>query len=149
MGVKFEITIEIDASMNEVWNKLVDWKFQSDWMALTRVQSSHQGSQDSGIGTTIDAFTGIWKIGILDRMKVVEWSPPELCVVDHYGRWIKGKGIFSLRPHSTSENEKTLFHWYEEIEGFRLMIMLLKPGIMAGVYFSLRSFARTFKGKRR
>ena len=94
MGVTFEITIEIDASINEVWDKLVDWKSQSDWMALTRVQSSHQGSQDSGIGTTIDAFTGIWKIGILDRMKVVEWNPPKRCVVDHYGRWIKGKAYF-------------------------------------------------------
>jgi len=149
MGVKFQITITIDAPIEKVWRKIVDWESQGQWMAMTRVHASHRGADDSAVGTTIDAFTGIAKIGILDRMQVTEWNPPELCVVEHYGRVIKGVGIFRLRSMSDEVAGRTEFFWFEEINGFRPLLLLLKPGIMVAVYFSLRKFARTFARKER
>jgi hypothetical protein len=137
---EFRVRIIVGASVPEVWNELVTWKNQGSWMALTRVEASHLGPTDSGIGTTIDAFTGIGKIGILDRMKVIEWNPPKFCKVDHYGRFIKGIGTFEL----IENNGVTVFDWYEEIKAPKALLILLKPFILIAVYASLRKFARGF-----
>jgi hypothetical protein len=143
--IPFSITITIKAPLDHVWRNLVDWKSQGDWMAMTRVESSDHGADDSGVGTTIDAFTGIGPIGIRDLMRVTRWEPPHFCAVDHYGRWIKGIGEFRLESvsgNSMSATPQTKFHWYEEIAGPRAVISLVKPAIMVAVYFSLRRFAR-------
>lgn len=141
----FRVSVTVNASVSEVWNKLVDWKRQGDWMALTRVNSSHLGAVDSNVGTTIDAFTGIGKFGILDRMRVTKWEPPTFCAVDHYGAIIKGIGEFKLTqlPHG-----QTRFDWFERIEAPTLILALIKPGILIAVYYSLRKFAGTFAANR-
>jgi hypothetical protein len=137
---EFRVRIKVYAPAPEVWNELVTWKNQGKWMALTRVEASHVGPADSSIGTTIEAFTGIGKFGILDRMKVIEWNPPKFCKVDHYGRFIKGIGTFEL----TEENGVTVFDWFEEIKAPKALLLLLKPFILIAVYASLRKFARGF-----
>ena len=77
MSIKeFRVSLRISAPIQEVWNELVTWKNQGNWMALTKVTSSHFGPKDSGVGTTIEAFTGIGKFGIIDEMKVIDWQPP-------------------------------------------------------------------------
>ena len=146
MPTPFSITIIIDAPIETVWRKLVDWQSQSDWMAMTRVHASHNGADDSGIGTMISAFTGVGRFGIEDAMRVTQWQPPTFCAVNHYGRWIKGIGEFTLESMENRElnSISTSFHWYEEIEGSRFLLNILKPGILTAVYFSLRKFARTF-----
>lgn len=136
----FYAKVIIDAPLNEVWRALVQWENQGDWMALTRVSASDQGADDSGIGTTIEAFTGIGPFGILDKMKVTLWEPPNFCRVDHYGRLIKGIGEFRL----VDLGNKTRFDWYEEIKAPSLILALIKPFILLTVNFSLRKFARTF-----
>lgn len=145
MPTPFSITIIIDAPIETVWRKLVDWQSQSDWMAMTRVHASHNGADDSGIGTMISAFTGVGRFGIEDAMRVTQWQPPTFCAVNHYGRWIKGIGEFTLESIENRElnSISTSFHWYEEIEGSPLLLNILKPGILTAVYFSLRKFART------
>ncbi len=145
MPTPFSITIIIDAPIETVWRKLVDWQSQSDWMAMTKVHSSHNGADDSGIGTMISAFTGVGRFGIEDAMRVTQWQPPTFCAVNHYGRWIKGIGEFTLESMENRElnSISTSFHWYEEIEGSRFLLNILKPGILTAVYFSLRKFART------
>lgn len=142
MGTTFSISVDISAPVEKVWRHLVDWKSQGQWMAMTRVDSSDSGADDSGIGTTIDAFTGIGKFGILDRMKVTQWNPPTFCAVEHYGNVIKGIGEFRLEPMRFSGMERTRFHWYEEIPGPRFLLAIIKPGILTAVFFSLRKFAR-------
>lgn len=139
---EFRVSVKIAAPRDHVWRKLVDWRSQGEWMLLTRVESSDQGADDSGIGTTIDAFTGIGSLGILDRMKVTEWSPPEFCSVLHYGKIIKGRGDFTLVK---IDDQNTRFDWYEKIEAPRLLLLLIKPGVLAGVYLSLRRFANSFQ----
>lgn len=137
---EFRVSLRIPATTQEVWDELVTWKNQGDWMALTKVTSSNIGPKDSGVGTTIEAFTGIGKFGILDQMKVVDWQPPKYCKVDHYGKFIKGIGIFNLKE----EDGMTRFDWYEEIKAPRALLILTKPFILIAVYVSLRKFARGF-----
>lgn len=137
----FRVSVNVQASVPEVWNKLVDWQSQGDWMALTRVTASHNGAGDSKVGTTIDAFTGIGKIGILDRMRVTKWEPPTFCAVDHYGAIIKGIGEFKL---SQLPDGRTRFDWFERIEAPGLILALIKPGVLIAVRYSLRKFAATF-----
>lgn len=139
---EFRVSVEISAPVEKVWEELIDWKSQGEWMALTRVWSSADVSKDSGIGTDIKAFTGVGKFGILDEMKVVEWRPPTFCAVDHYGKFIKGIGEFSLVQLSS---ERTRFDWYEKIEAPKWVLAVIKPGILIAVRYSLRKFARTVR----
>jgi hypothetical protein len=137
----FNATVFVAAPQIEVWRSLVDWKSQGEWMALTRVTASDNGADDSGVGTTIDAFTGIGVLGILDRMKVTDWEPPTFCRVEHYGKVIRGIGEFRL----TEVAGGTRFDWYEEIKAPKLVLLLIKPFILITVKLSLRKFARSFK----
>jgi hypothetical protein len=109
-------------------------------MALTKVRSSVDKGGTSGIGTDIKAFTGIGKVGILDEMRIVTWEPPHFCAVDHYGRWIKGIGEFRLVKIT---DDMTRFDWYEKIQAPKLLLALIKPGILIAVLYSLRKFARS------
>ncbi len=136
----FYARVTINATVNKVWRALVEWEKQGDWMALTRVSASDNGADDSGIGTTIEAFTGVGPFGVLDKMKVISWEPPHFCRVDHYGKVIKGIGEFRL----VELGDKTRFDWYEEIKAPALILFLIKPFILLTVNFSLRKFARTF-----
>lgn len=137
----FRASVTISAPIGEVWKKLVDWKSQGQWMALTKVNSSADRDGSSGIGTTISAFTGIGKIGIWDEMKITVWSPETFCAVDHYGRWIKGIGEFRLIEIAPGE---TRFDWYERIDAPAAILALIKPGILLAVNYSLAKFARGF-----
>lgn len=137
---EFRVSITVNAELLRVWEKLVDWKSQGEWMALTKVWSSVDESGASGIGTEISAFTGLGKIGVLDKMRVTKWEPPYLCAVDHYGKIIKGIGEFRLTK--IAEN-KTRFDWYEKIIAPKLVLALIKPGIIIAVTYSLRKFARS------
>ena len=139
---EFRISVTVNAPLELVWEHLVDWKSQSNWMALTTVTSSADNGRNSGIGTDIKAFTGVGKFGILDEMKVIEWRPPTFCAVDHYGKFIKGKGKFSLVQLSS---ERTRFDWYEKIEAPKWVLAVIKPGILIAVRYSLRKFARTVR----
>jgi hypothetical protein len=138
---EFRIRIKVEAPVEIVWRELVNWKKQGEWMAMTRVDATSIGADDSGIGTKIDAFTGIWKFGILDRMEVTQWQPPTFCAVNHYGRVIKGIGEFRL---TAIAGNRTRFDWYERIDAPKLVLALIKPGILLAVYLSLRKFARSF-----
>jgi hypothetical protein len=141
----FRLSVTIPASRDRVWQRLVDWKAQGEWMLMTRVTASDLGSDDSGIGTTIDAFTGIGRFGLLDRMKVTEWQPPIFCAVEHYGKWIKGVGEFHLvELDDQGDGPKVRFDWYERIDAPRIILALIKPGVLFGVFISLRRFARSF-----
>ena len=137
----FSCQVVIDAPVTQVWRALVDWNRQGEWMALTRVTASDKGADDSGIGTTIDAFTGVGALGVLDKMRVTAWEPPFFCRVEHYGKVIKGIGEFRL----VELGDRTRFDWYEEIRAPRIILALIKPFILISVNYSLRKFTRTFK----
>jgi len=137
---EFRVTVTVSGEINKVWEKLVDWKSQGEWMALTKVSSSVDDGGVSGIGTEISAFTGVGRFGVLDKMRVTKWEPPIFCAVDHYGRWIKGIGEFRLTQISL---DKVRFDWYEKINAPKFLLALVKPGIILAVTYSLRKFARS------
>jgi len=92
-----------------------------------------------GVGTTIAAFTGMGKIGVMDHMVVTAWQPPHICDVLHTGKIIKGTGRFELVE---IDADTTRFDWSEEILAPRPLFLLIAPGLYAGVRISLANLGR-------
>jgi hypothetical protein len=139
------VDLPIAAPASKVWDAIADWQGQSNWMLQTKVFLTSRES--AGVGVTIEAFTGplyrfyprfAW-CGVLDLMRVTKWEPPVRCDVIHYGKIIKGTGSFEVEAVGA---QSAIFHWSEEIEAPRLVFLLVKPFILAGVKISLARFRR-------
>ena len=137
------MSLVIDAPINKVWAALADWESQSDWMLQTTVEVTSEIRE--GVGTSIAAFTGIGKLGIMDHMTVTSWNPPTICDVVHTGAIIKGTGRFELT--ALSENS-TRFDWSEEILAPRALFLLIAPGLYAGVRISLSALRRQLQQRK-
>lgn len=147
---EFNVTLEFkspdrELEVAQVWDRLVDWEGQSDWMFQTKVWSDLSGEHENGVGIKIWALTGLFakkfpsaKLGLLDEMVVTKWQPPLFCEVDHVGRIIKGLGTFRLEPIEGGIR----FHWFERIAAPWPLLLLVRPGILAGVHISLRRLRR-------
>ena len=127
----------IEAPIERVWAALADWESQGDWMLQTRVDVTSDIRE--GVGTTIAAFTGIGKLGVMDHMVVTSWQPPNICDVLHTGKIIKGTGRFEL---VVIDADTTRFNWSEEILAPRAIFLLIAPGLYAGVRISLTKLGR-------
>ena len=131
------MSLVIKAPIEKVWAALADWESQGDWMLQTRVDVTSEIRE--GVGTTIAAFTGIGKLGVMDHMVVTSWQPPHICDVLHTGKIIKGTGRFEL---VVIDAEITRFNWSEEILAPRAIFLLIAPGLYAGVRISLTKLGR-------
>ena len=131
------MSLAIKAPIEKVWAALADWESQGDWMLQTRVDVTSEIRE--GVGTTIAAFTGIGKLGVMDHMVVTSWQPPHICDVLHTGKIIKGTGRFEL---VVIDAETTRFNWSEEILAPRVLFLLIAPGLYAGVRISLTKLGR-------
>jgi len=131
------MSLVIEAPIERVWAALADWESQGDWMLQTRVDVT--SDIRDGVGTTIAAFTGIGKLGVMDHMVVTSWQPPHICDVLHTGKIIKGTGRFEL---VAIDAETTRFNWSEEILAPRAVFLLIAPGLYAGVRISLTKLGR-------
>ena len=67
--VELTLSVEINASQQEVFNKVVDWESQGEWMLGTKVKGTKNNGQ--GLGGEINAWTGFWKIGF---RKFIRWE---------------------------------------------------------------------------
>ena len=133
----------IDVPIEKVWAALADWESQGEWMLQTTVEVTSDIRE--GVGTSIAAFTGIGKLGIMDHMTVTSWNPPTICDVVHTGAIIKGTGRFELT--ALSENS-TRFDWSEEILAPRAIFLLIAPGLYAGVRISLSALRRQLQQRK-
>ena len=131
------MSLVIKAPIEKVWAALADWESQGDWMLQTKVEVTSEIRE--GVGTTIAAFTGIGKLGVMDHMVVTSWQPPHICDVLHTGKIIKGTGRFEL---VVIDAETTRFDWSEEILASRAIFLLIAPGLYAGVRISLTKLGR-------
>ena len=131
------MSLVIDAPIEKVWEALADWESQGDWMLQTTVEVTSDIRE--GVGTSIAAFTGVGKLGIMDHMTVTSWNPPHVCDVVHTGKIIKGTGRFELTALSA---QSTRFDWAEEILAPRAVFLLIAPGLYAGVRISLWTLRR-------
>jgi len=129
--------LEINAPIERVWQALAQWESQGEWMLLTKVEVTSKVRE--GVGTSIAAFTGIGKLGLMDHMQVTNWQPPNICDVIHTGRIIKGTGRFEL---TQIDAFTTRFYWSEEILAPRAIFLLIAPGLYAGVRISLMALRR-------
>ena len=137
------MSLVIDAPIEKVWAALADWESQGEWMLQTTVEVTSDIRE--GVGTSIAAFTGIGKLGIMDHMTVTSWNPPTVCDVVHTGAIIKGTGRFELT--ALSENS-TRFDWSEEILAPRAIFLLIAPGLYAGVRISLSALRRQLQQRK-
>ena len=131
------MSLVIQAPIEKVWAALADWESQSEWMLQTTVEVTSEIR--SGVGTSIAAFTGIGKLGIMDHMNVTSWNPPNVCDVVHTGNIIKGTGRFQLTALTP---QSTRFDWSEEILAPRALFLLIAPGLFVGVRISLSTLRR-------
>jgi uncharacterized protein YndB with AHSA1/START domain len=137
------MNLVINAPIEKVWAALADWESQGDWMLQTTVEVTSEIRE--GVGTTIAAFTGIGKFGVMDHMVVTSWQPPHICDVAHTGKIIKGTGRFQL---SAIDADTTRFDWSEEIETPRVIFLLIAPGLYAGVRISLAKLSRHLRDRK-
>ena len=137
------MSLKIDAPIEKVWESLADWESQGDWMLQTTVDVTSEIRE--GVGTTIAAFTGIGKLGVMDHMQVTRWEPPFICDVLHTGTIIKGTGRFQL---TALDSQKTRFDWSEEILAPRALFLLIAPGLYAGVRISLMNLSRQLRQRK-
>jgi hypothetical protein len=142
-----ELNIKIDRPVKTVWDCLVDWKSQGDWMLQTKVWSELDQDRTikNGKGVLIFAFTGLFpnlypkiRLGILDTMEITKFKPPVLCEVVHIGRIIRGTGKFELKKSKNG----TIFNWQEDLVANPVFLLIMKPLLLIGVWLSLRRFAR-------
>jgi uncharacterized protein YndB with AHSA1/START domain len=138
-----EMSLVIKAPIETVWAALADWESQGDWMLQTRVEVTSQIRD--GVGTTIAAFTGIGKLGVMDHMVVTAWQPPHICDVLHTGKIIKGTGRFELVE---IDSQATRFNWSEEILAPKVVFLLIAPGLYAGVRISLANLGRHLRHRK-
>ena len=131
------MSLVIKAPIEKVWAALADWESQGDWMLQTKVEVTSDIRE--GVGTTIAAFTGIGKLGVMDHMVVTSWQPPHICDVLHTGTIIKGTGRFEL---VAIDGSTTRFNWSEEIVAPRALFLLIAPALYAGVRISLAKLGR-------
>jgi hypothetical protein len=137
------MSVVIKAPIEKVWAAVADWESQGDWMLQTTVDVTSQIRE--GVGTTIAAFTGIGKIGVMDHMVVTSWQPPHICDVLHTGKIIKGTGRFEL---VVIDAETTRFDWSEEILAPRPLFLVIAPGLYAGVRISLTNLSRHLRSRK-
>jgi hypothetical protein len=130
-SVGISVSRRIAAPAASVWELLVDWPRQGEWMPATTVRVLP--GPDTGIGTRLEARTGIGRLVVVDPMEVVEWRPPYRCVTRHDGRVVRGLGVFEIEPLGA---EACRFGWREEFD--RLPLWLRVP------YATLSPFATPF-----
>jgi hypothetical protein len=137
------VDVLVDAPAKAVWDTVVDWDRQQEWVLGTSLRVV--GDRREGLGTRLEAFTGIGsRAGFTDEMVVVEWEPPSRCVVRHTGRLVRGTGVFEVfaLPEGRSR-----FVWSEHLQlplgpVGRAGWPFVRPAVSTGLKASLRRLAR-------
>jgi len=136
------VDVVLDAPAQQVWDAAVDWESAGQWMLGTRVRVS--GDRAQGLGTRLEAITGVGPLGVSDPMVVTEWEPPHRCVVTHEGPVVRGLGVFEVFALPAGRSR---FVWTERLElpagrlG-RYAWPLVRPAVAAGGRVSLARLAR-------
>jgi hypothetical protein len=142
--VSLSLSVDIKANQKTVFDSVVNWETQGEWMLGTKV--SRTKNNGAGLGGEIVAWTGIGFIGFNDPMVITKWEEPNVVDVKHLGKIVRGTG--SMVVEKIDENNSK-FIWSEEIElplGIlgKVGWIFIKPIFIAGIKHSLNKFALTF-----
>ena len=108
---RIEVFTHIEAPPPIVWDVLVEWERQAQWMDdVTRVDVLSR--EREGIGVLLRCRTNILGVGLNDDLVVTEWSPQTVLGVRHLGWAIRGVAAFEL----ASTAHGTHVTWWEEAE---------------------------------
>ncbi len=107
MGI--EISINIPAAPQEVWDYAADLARNVEWMADAD-SITFTSEKTEGVGTTFDCVTKLGPLRTTDQIEVVEWDPPQALSIAHQGA-VRGIGRFTLTP----SDDGTLFTWSEDL----------------------------------
>jgi uncharacterized protein YndB with AHSA1/START domain len=143
------VDVVLDAPVEQVWARVVDWEGQRAWMVATTMRVV--GNRTEGLGTRLEATTGAGPAALVDPMVVTEWEPPNRVVVRHTGDLVRGQGVFEVfaLPHGRSR-----LVWREELDlplgtVGRAGWPVVKPAVVAGMRTCLRRFRRDLAGGQR
>jgi len=133
--------VDVDAPPERVWERVVAWERQQEWMPATRVRATAGGGR--GIGGGIEARTGLGPVGFMDEMVITQWEPPRRCEVRHTGRVMRGAGAFEVFALPGGRSRFVWSEWVEPPLGLlgQLGWVLLRPLLRRGLRRSLRTFA--------
>lgn len=111
MTLRLEVSRQLRASPERVWDELVDWRGQDRWIPFTHVRVT--SGRSTGLGARVAALSGFRvgpvPVGLLDRFVVTGWTPPgsqpvdavgELAVL-HLGPYFTGEGSFKVVPEES------------------------------------------------
>lgn len=88
--VAVHAAVDVPATAEQVWQVLVDWPRHREWVPLTRAEGG------AAEGESIQAWTGVGPLSLLDTMVIEDWKPPHRVTVRHTGWPIRGEGRFDL-----------------------------------------------------
>jgi carbon monoxide dehydrogenase subunit G len=139
--VKLTERVDVDVPPETVFQAATDWERQGEWILATRVRV--RDGDGRSVGSEMEAVTGMFGIGITDRMRIVRWEAPARCEVQHLGWVVRGTGIFAVRPRG---RDAATFEWTEQLDlplGMlgRLGWPLVRPAFRWGLRRSLDRFA--------
>lgn len=136
------VTQVVAAPQEQTWAALTDWEAHHRWMLLTRATG------DQAEGGSIEAFTGVGRVGFVDRMTITTWEPPRIAVVRHLGRVVRGSGSFEVEALPADRSRVVWSEYVDPPLGVlgRLGWPLVSPVLRMFVQASLRRLARYVEG---
>jgi hypothetical protein len=126
------VRVSIAAPVADAWAAVTDWSRQGEWMLGTRV-GVVQGDGRS-VGSRLFGFTGVWDVGFLDVLEIVEWEPPSRCRAVHLGKLLRGSAEFAVSARGAG----AIVSWTERLEP---PVGLAAPLLGWGMRRSLRRLA--------
>jgi hypothetical protein len=105
------VTVELDLPVSLAFVKATDWLGQGQWIPLTNVRVVRGDGRS--VGSRMEAFTGVGRLGFLDVIDVTGWDPPNRVDVMHVGRLLRGPGAFEFRALPSGGTALTWSEWLD------------------------------------
>ena len=143
-SVDVRADVVVDAPPAATWAAVTDWERQGRWIPATTVRVT--GGDGRSVGTTLEAFTGLGRLGFVDPMVVTRWEPPWRCEVRHTGSVVRGSGVFEV---VALPDGRSRFVWSEQLEApgpLRWGLLAVRPVAGAAVGVALRRLAAAVTG---
>lgn len=109
------VSIDIPASVERVWQVVEPVEQHVDWMADAE-SIEFLTDQRRGVGTSFLCRTKVGPIRLTDKMRITRWEPGRAMGVEHVGL-VTGSGVFTLEPLSATStrfvwDETLIFPWW-------------------------------------
>jgi hypothetical protein len=137
----------VSAPAATVFRALTAWERQGEWIPFTKVRVVEG---DGGEGSSIEAVTQVGPAVLRDQMRVVKVDAPYEIRVIHYGRMLRGPGVFRCTPLGADRTQVVWHEWFHLPGGSAAKVAwpVLWPGSKAGLTAALRRFARLVEAGR-